>query len=111
MYSFYFFLSTDLFIIVGNDTETRVNVFLWNVQGWEFVNSSTEVAYPYITNIAAGDFNYDGKLDLMISGKNITTNNTYLKDLIIVALFLFLPFLYIFLFLFFQSLFGKFNSK
>jgi hypothetical protein len=24
---------------------------------------------PNITNLAAGDFNYDGKLDLLVSGK------------------------------------------
>lgn len=70
--------STDLFVIVGNLTDTRVNVYVWDIDNWQFSNfSSAAVAYPYITNIAAGDFNYDGKLDLMVSGTDMSTNNTY----------------------------------
>jgi len=70
---------TDLFLIVGNNSETRINVYTWDKVKWTFVNSSASIAYPYISNIAAGDFNYDGKLDLMVSAKNITFNTTYVR--------------------------------
>jgi hypothetical protein len=57
-----------------------VDVHLWDSKNWVFTNSTALVMDPYITNIAAGDFNYDGKLDLMVSGINVnsTNNSTYL---------------------------------
>lgn len=48
-------------------------MFLWDNKNWEFTNSSASVAVPYITNIAAGDFDYDGKLDLLVSGLIVNT--------------------------------------
>ena len=66
-----------MYVVAGNDTDTRVDVYLWDTENWEFSNSSAAVVEPYITNIAAGDFNYDGKLDLLVTGLNTTTNLTY----------------------------------
>lgn len=75
--TFFFFCSTDIFVISGNASNTVVDVFIWNHLQWKFTNSSAFVAVPFITNIAAGDFNHDGKLDLLVSGFNETTNTTY----------------------------------
>lgn len=71
--------STDLFVISGTGNGTLVDVYLWNGDSWSFWNSSATVSSPNITNIAAGDFDYDGKLDLLVTGWDPTTNITYVS--------------------------------
>jgi hypothetical protein len=71
--------SMDLFIesCEGN----CIKIFLWNHDNWEFaeniwINSSK------ITGCTPGDFNFDGKLDVMVSTKDTTgeKNEIYLQN-------------------------------
>eukprot|EP01111_Echinosteliopsis_oligospora_P014986 TRINITY_DN5785_c0_g1_i1.p1 TRINITY_DN5785_c0_g1~~TRINITY_DN5785_c0_g1_i1.p1 ORF type:complete len:632 (+),score=137.42 TRINITY_DN5785_c0_g1_i1:141-2036(+) len=66
---------TDVFVLVNS---TTVDVYLWNTETYIF-QLGASVSSDNITNIVPGDFNYDGKLDLMINGLNSTNNLTYIK--------------------------------
>jgi integrin alpha FG-GAP repeat containing protein 1 len=76
---------TDVFIISQNRSE--IHLYLWNTDVWKFQSSSKVniQSLSNITNIAAGDFNYDGMLDLLVMGNHYKDINgtmrtaTYLK--------------------------------
>ena len=65
---------TDLFVLnTLNSTLTppssTIEVWLWSIEHTSFLPSSisVEVTRP-VANVVAGDFNYDGKLDLLVTG-------------------------------------------
>jgi len=58
----------DVFII--SDDAKTIYVYLWNHERYVFVRSERATLHlnMSITNIAAADFNYDGRLDILVSG-------------------------------------------
>jgi len=50
-------------------------VYLWNTDQWKFAKGNSIQTDFYITNCAASDFNRNGKLDLLVQGKNLTNDN------------------------------------
>eukprot|EP01080_Neovahlkampfia_damariscottae_P007529 gene7529-11853_t len=62
----------DLFMIEGNN----IHVYLWVRSQWKFgkLESATISNVERITNIVSNDFNYDGKLDLLVSSKQLDGN-------------------------------------
>ncbi|KAL6065865.1 Integrin alpha N-terminal domain-containing protein [Balamuthia mandrillaris] len=62
----------DLFIVSGED-QTRIDVYVWNHDKFRFVKkpeATIQESMP-ITNVVGADFNYDGKLDLLVSGPSV----------------------------------------
>ncbi|KAG9301641.1 hypothetical protein G9A89_016711 [Geosiphon pyriformis] len=63
---------TDLFVL--SEDQTTVTVHTWVHLNWKFEKSKANITISkesnfIITNILPGDFNYDGKLDLLVMGQ------------------------------------------
>ncbi|CAG8433014.1 6316_t:CDS:10 [Ambispora gerdemannii] len=60
---------TDVFVLSEN--QTVVNVYTWHHKNWRFEKSEAQITIKefLITNILPGDFNYDGKLDVLVMGQ------------------------------------------
>jgi len=64
---------TDIFVM--NRDRNKVQVWLWAVKTFTYEPlTSATIERPNIGNIAAGDFDYDGKMDLLITGGNDTSS-------------------------------------
>eukprot|EP01114_Cavostelium_apophysatum_P009861 TRINITY_DN2316_c0_g1_i2.p1 TRINITY_DN2316_c0_g1~~TRINITY_DN2316_c0_g1_i2.p1 ORF type:complete len:678 (+),score=117.31 TRINITY_DN2316_c0_g1_i2:215-2248(+) len=63
---------TDTFVI--SEDRLSVTVYLWQYKLYKYSPTTAVVHDNNITSIAAGDFNYDGKLDLLVSGFNPPNN-------------------------------------
>ncbi|KAI9473399.1 MAG: hypothetical protein EXX96DRAFT_528016 [Benjaminiella poitrasii] len=67
---------TDLFVLSSD--QTSVNVYLWDHQSFTFrALPSTNSIQPgfIITNVIPGDYNYDGKLDVLLMGEQNPNKN------------------------------------
>ncbi|KAF8936887.1 hypothetical protein EDD21DRAFT_361844 [Dissophora ornata] len=69
-------------IITLSDDQTSFGVYLWDHATWSFSILSTatvviaQTPQPFIiTNIVPGDFNHDGKLDVLVMGQADPVNN------------------------------------
>ncbi|KAI7897751.1 uncharacterized protein BX663DRAFT_481196 [Cokeromyces recurvatus] len=67
---------TDLFVLSAD--QTSVSIFLWNHQEFTFKRLPTASSIQpgfIITNVVPGDYNYDGKLDVLLMGEQNPENN------------------------------------
>ncbi|KAL7335883.1 hypothetical protein PS15p_201296 [Mucor circinelloides] len=67
---------TDLFILSSD--QTSVSIYLWNHEGFTFKGlpkSKTIQPGFIITNVVPGDYNYDGKLDVLLMGEQNPDKN------------------------------------
>ncbi|ORX98916.1 integrin alpha N-terminal domain-containing protein [Basidiobolus meristosporus CBS 931.73] len=65
---------TDLFVLSGD--QSTLSFYLWHHEQYKFVKTTSEIKIDpngaegfVITNVVAGDFNYDGKLDVLLMGQ------------------------------------------
>ncbi|KYR01791.1 putative integrin alpha FG-GAP repeat-containing protein [Tieghemostelium lacteum] len=66
----------DTFFLYQN--QSTLQIFLWNIEEWEYHPSSIIVSYGdnvKIVNVVPGDYNYDGALDIMIQYQSSLSNN------------------------------------
>eukprot|EP01102_Stenamoeba_stenopodia_P008785 TRINITY_DN2564_c0_g1_i4.p1 TRINITY_DN2564_c0_g1~~TRINITY_DN2564_c0_g1_i4.p1 ORF type:complete len:629 (-),score=105.35 TRINITY_DN2564_c0_g1_i4:1706-3592(-) len=58
---------TDLFLLVNS---SYLTVYLWEHANYSFAPSMAYIVDDNITTAAAGDFNYDGMLDVLVTGSS-----------------------------------------
>ncbi|GAA5798014.1 hypothetical protein HPULCUR_003412 [Helicostylum pulchrum] len=68
--------STDIFVLSAD--QTSVSVYLWNHEAFSFKSlPKARTIQPgfIITNVVPGDYNYDGKLDVLLMGEQNPEKN------------------------------------